>query len=211
MKAGTVKKFFVFALLTLVISSFAADQIVLPKPRLNTGKPLMQCIAERRTSRSFSAEELPLQTVSEVLFVADGITSPDGKKSVPTARTRQNQRVYAFRADGVYLYNNKKHALDKVLDGDLRKNCGKQAFHAVAPLVLVYVSDMSAVGNTPVQQAIYSGNHSGHAAQNVYLYAASEGLSTVICGLLDRDLIKKILKLGEDDMVIFSQPVGYRQ
>ena len=211
MKAGTMKKFFVFALLTLVISSFAADQIVLPKPRLNTGKPLMQCIAERRTSRSFSAEELPLQTVSEVLFVADGITSPDGKKSVPTARNRQNQRVYAFRADGVYLYNNKKHALDKVLDGDLRKNCGKQAFHAVAPLVLVYVSDMSAVGNTPVQQAIYSGNHSGHAAQNVYLYAASEGLSTVICGLLDRDLIKKILKLGEDDMVIFSQPVGYRQ
>ena len=206
-----MKKFFVFALLTLVISSFAADQIVLPKPRLNTGKPLMQCIAERRTSRSFSAEELPLQTVSEVLFVADGITSPDGKKSVPTARNRQNQRVYAFRADGVYLYNNKKHALDKVLDGDLRKNCGKQAFHAVAPLVLVYVSDMSAVGNTPVQQAIYSGNHSGHAAQNVYLYAASEGLSTVICGLLDRDLIKKILKLGEDDMVIFSQPVGYRQ
>ena len=206
-----MKKFFVFALLTLVISSFAADQIVLPKPRLNTGKPLMQCIAERRTSRSFSAEELPLQTVSEVLFVADGITSPDGKKSVPTARNRQNQRVYAFRADGVYLYNNKKHALDKVLDGDLRKNCGKQAFHAVAPLVLVYVSDMSAVGNTPVQQAIYSGNHSGHAAQNVYLYAASEGLSTVICGLLDRDLIKKILKLGGDDMVIFSQPVGYRQ
>ena len=177
-----MKKFFVFALLTLVISSFAADQIVLPKPRLNTGKPLMQCIAERRTSRSFSAEELPLQTVSEVLFVADGITSPDGKKSVPTARNRQNQRVYAFRADGVYLYNNKKHALDKVLDGDLRKNCGKQAFHAVAPLVLVYVSDMAAVGNTPVQQAIYSGNHSGHAAQNVYLYAASEGLSTVICG-----------------------------
>lgn len=206
-----MKKFFVFALLTLVISSFAADQIVLPKPRLNTGKPLMQCIAERRTSRSFSAEELPLQTVSEVLFVADGITSPDGKKSVPTARNRQNQRVYAFRADGVYLYNNKKHALDKVLDGDLRKNCGKQAFHAVAPLVLVYVSDMAAVGNTPVQQAIYSGNHSGHAAQNVYLYAASEGLSTVICGLLDRDLIKKILKLGKDDMVIFSQPVGYRQ
>ena len=204
-----MKKFFICALASFVISSFAAESIVLPKPRLDYGKPLMQCVAGRRSSRSFLAKELPLQTVSEILFVADGITSPDGRKSVPTARNKQNQRVYVFRADGVYLYNNKKHSLDKVLDGDLRKNCGKQPFHAVAPLVLVYVSDMTAVGNTPVQQALYSGNHSGHTGQNVYLYAASEGLSTVICGLLDRDMLKKLLKLGKDDMVIFSQPIGY--
>ncbi len=204
-----MKKFFIFAFASFVISSFAADSIVLPRPRLDAGKPLMQCVAGRRSSRSFSDKALPLQTVSEVLFVADGITSADGKKSVPTARNKQNQRVYVFRADGVYLYNNKKHALDKVLEGDLRKNCGKQPFHAVAPLILVYVSDMPAVGKTPIQQAIYSGNHCGHAAQNVYLYAASEGLSTVICGLLDRDLLKKILKLNKNDMVIFSQPVGY--
>ena len=97
----------------------------------------------------------------------------------------------------------------KVIDKDLRKICGKQPFHAVAPLVLVYVSEVTAVGNTPQLQALYSGNHSGHAAQNVYLYAASKNLSTVICGLLDRKLIKDTLKLNADDMVIFSQPVGY--
>jgi nitroreductase len=149
--------------------------------------------------------------VSEVLFVADGVTSPDGKKSVPTARNKQNQRVYAFRKDGVYLYNSQKHSLVKVIGKDLRKVCGKQPFHAIAPLVLVYVSEMTAVGNTPQLQALYSGNHSGHAAQNVYLYAASKNLSTVICGLIDRKLIKDTLKLGKDDMVIFTQPVGFSE
>ena len=204
-----MKKFFVFALLALVSAASASDEIALLKPDLSSGKPLMQCIASRRSSRSFSDKPLPLQIVSEVLFVADGITSPDGKKSVPTARNKQNQRVYAFRADGVYLYNSKKHSLVKVIGKDLRKICGKQPFHAVAPLVLVYVSEMTAVGNTPQLQALYSGNHSGHAAQNVYLYAASKNLSTVICGLLDRKLIKDTLKLNADDMVIFSQPVGF--
>lgn len=206
-----MKKFFVFVLFSLIVSVPAADEIALLKPDLDSGKPLMQCIAQRRSSRSFSDRELPLQMVSEVLFVADGVTSPDGKKSVPTARNKQNQRVYAFRKDGVYLYNSKKHSLVKVIDKDLRKVCGKQPFHAVAPLVLVYVSEMTAVGNTPQLQALYSGNHSGHAAQNVYLYAASKNLSTVICGLIDRKLIKDTLKLGKDDMVIFTQPVGFAE
>lgn len=209
MKGYIMKKFMVFAIFALALSSFAADEIALPKPDLKSGKPLMQCISERRSSRSFSDKELPLQIVSEVLFVADGITSPDGKKSVPTARNKQNQRVYAFRADGVYLYNNKKHSLVKVIDKDLRKVCGKQPFHAIAPLVLVYVSDITATGNTPELQHLYSGNHSGHASQNVYLYAASQNLSTVICGLLDRQLISNTLNLPKTDKVIFSQPIGY--
>ena len=129
-----MKKFFVFALFSLVTTAFAADEIALLKPDLSSGKPLMQCIAQRRSSRSFSDRDLPLQMVSEVLFVADGVTSPDGKKSVPTARNKQNQRVYAFRKDGVYLYNSQKHSLVKVIDKDLRKVCGKQPFHAIAPL-----------------------------------------------------------------------------
>ena len=74
---------------------------------------------------------------------------------------------------------------------------------------MVFVSDMSAVGNTPELQALYAGNHSGSASQNVYLYAASKGLSTVVCGLLDRNKLKELLKLKKNEQVIFSQPVGY--
>lgn len=193
------------------LTSFCAgkEEKSLPKPDLKSGKPLMQCVFQRRSSRSFSSRALPAQIIAEVLFVADGMTRKDGRKTVPTARNAQNQSVYAFMADGVYLYNSRKHSLKRVLKGDHRAQCGRQAFHKIAPLVLVFVSDMKAVGDTPVQQALYAGNHSGSASQNVYLYAASKGLSTVVCGLLDRQKIKTLLKLPDNKMVIFSQPVGF--
>ncbi len=207
-----MKKLFVFAsflFLGSMLYAEAAKEIVLPQPDLSSGKPFMQCVAERRSKRKFSTKALPLQIVGEILYVADGVSSKDGRKTVPTARNKQNQSVYAFTKDGVYLYNSKKHALEQVLAGDFRKNCGAQPFHKKAPLVLVFVSDMKAVGNTPEEQALYSGNHSGSASQNVYLYAASRDLSTVVCGMLDRKALKELLKLNPDQMVIYSQPVAY--
>ena len=207
-----MKKFAVNVLCFMLgAAAFAGntEEIILPKADLTSGKPLMVCIANRATQRAFSTKALPQQIISEILFVADGITRQDGRKTVPTARNKQNQSVYAFTADGIYLYNNKKHSMVLVKKGDFRKNCGYQAFHKKAPLVLVFVSDMKAVGNTAELQALYAGNHSGSASQNVYLYAASQGLATVVCGMLDREAIKKILNLKKDQMVIFSQPVGY--
>ena len=198
-----------FMFLGAMLYADAAKEIALPQPDLKSGKPFMQCVAERRSKRQFSTKALPLQVVGEILYVADGVSSKDGRKTVPTARNKQNQSVYAFTADGVYLYNSRKHALELVKKGDFRKLCGKQPFHKKAPLVLVFVSDMKAVGSTPEEQAMYAGNHSGSASQNVYLYAASQGLSTVVCGLLDRDALKKLLNLKADQQVIYSQPIAY--
>jgi nitroreductase len=207
-----MKKFVLVALVCaagLVSGAEVLKEKVLPKPDLKSGKPLMECFALRRTSRSFSSASLPDQIIGEVLFAADGVTRSNGRKTVPTARDMRNQSVYVFMADGVFLYDGKRHALVPFLKGDLRKHCGTQTFHSKAPLVLVFVSDMRAVGNTPELQSLYAGNHSGSASQNVYLYAASKDLSTVVCGLLDRDAIKKFLNLKADQMVIYSQPVAY--
>ena len=199
----------VFFILGAVLCAGNAKEIILPKADLTSGKPLMQCIASRATQRKFSTKALPQQIISEILFVADGITRKDGRKTVPTARNKQNQSLYVFTSDGIYLYNSKKHSMILVKKGDYRKDCGYQSFHQKAPLVLVFVSDMKAIGDTPELQALYAGNHSGSASQNVYLYAANKGLATVVCGMLDREAIKKILNLKKDQMVIFSQPVGY--
>ena len=204
-----MKKFTAAACLLFLGTSIIAGEIALPKPNLKSGKPFMQCVAERRTERKFSTRPLSQQTIAEILFVADGVTRKDGRKTVPTARNKQNQSVYAVTADGIYLYNSKKHSLIPVMKGDFRKNCGPQPFHKKAPLILLFVADLSAVGNTPVDQAIYAGNHSGSASQNVYLYAASENLATVVCGMLDRAALKKMLNLKKDQMVVFSQPIAY--
>ncbi len=204
-------KIFVFtAVLFAGISAvFAAADIKLPPPDLQSGKPLMQCLALRRSSRNFDRQPLPMQIISEILFAADGINRADGHKTVPTALNKQNQTIYAVTSDGVYHYNNQKHSLVLIQKGDFRKNCGMQPFHQTAPLILVYVSDMAAVGNTPEQQAMYAGNHSGSASQNVYLYAASKGLSTVICGSINKELLKKTLHLKGAQQAVFSQPIGF--
>lgn len=204
-----MKNIIICASVLALAVSVSAKEIILPKPDLKSGKPLMECFSLRRSARSFANKPLPKQVISEILFAADGINRPDGHKTVPTAMNKQNQTIYAVTADGVYLYNNKKHSLVPVNKGDFRKDCGMQPFHRTAPLILVFVSDMAAIGNTPAQKALYAGNHSGSASQNVYLYAASKGLSTVICGSIKKDVLKKTLKLKDAQEAVFSQPIGF--
>ena len=196
-------------LFCMLCLGLAAEEIVLPKADLKSGKVLMECFANRRSSRNFSSRALPRKVIGEILFAADGINRPDGRKTVPTAMNRQNQTVYAVLADGVYLYNNKKHSLVPVNKGDFRKDCGKQPFHSVAPMVLVYVSDMDAIGITPQEKAMYAGTHAGSASQNVYLYAASRGLSTVVCGMINKDFLHKTLKLKASQQPLYAQPIGF--
>jgi nitroreductase len=50
---------------------------------------------------------------------------------------------------------------------------------------------------------------SGFVCQNVYLYAASEGLSTVVLGWIDRPLLAKEMDLKETQEIMLSQPIGY--
>ncbi len=49
----------------------------------------------------------------------------------------------------------------------------------------------------------------GAICQNVYLYAASAGLSTVIRAWIDREAIATALGLSHDQHVLLSQTVGY--
>jgi nitroreductase len=49
----------------------------------------------------------------------------------------------------------------------------------------------------------------GAIAQNVYLFAAGNGLSTVIRAWIDRDAIANALGLSHDQQVLLSQTVGF--
>jgi nitroreductase len=49
----------------------------------------------------------------------------------------------------------------------------------------------------------------GAVTQNVYLFAASNGLATVIRAWIDRDAIANALGLEHDQQVLLSQTVGF--
>jgi SagB-type dehydrogenase family enzyme len=181
----------------------------LPKPATSGGKPLMQALQERKSSRDFKPGRLSDQTLSNLLWAAAGINRPDGRRTAPTARNVQDIDIYVATADGVYLYDPKAHALHLVVSGDHRKATGTQAFVADAAVNLVYVSDAAKMGKTPEQdKLLYAGVHAGAVAQNVYLFCASEGLGAVVRASLNRDELAKLLKLRPEQRIVVAQSVG---
>ena len=103
---NTLTKFASFVLsaafLAASMNLCAAEKTIkLPPPDKAGGKPLMQCLTERKSERKFDSKPLPPQILSDLLYAADGISRPDGRKTVPTARNLQSQEVYAAMADGL--------------------------------------------------------------------------------------------------------------
>ncbi len=211
---NTLTKFASFVLsaafLAASVNLCAAEKTIkLLPPDKAGGKPLMQCLTERKSERKFDSKPLPPQILSDLLYAADGISRPDGRKTVPTARNLQSQEVYAAMADGLYLYHPKTHSLDLVKAGDIREKCGMQAIHKTAPIVLIYVGDVSKIGKNAAEKVFYAANHAGYASQNVYLYCTSAGLATVVCGLVNKPELEKAMELPGTKRVQLTQPVAY--
>jgi nitroreductase len=175
------------------------------------GRPLMQVLKDRKSSRAFSAEKLPSQVLSNMLWAAFGVNRPDsGKRTAPSARNWQEIDIYAATADGLYLYEAKGHMLRRVLAKDIRALTGRQPFVEEVPVNLIYVADFSRMGGAADEdKVLYSAAGTGFIGQNVYLYCASEGLATVVRGLVDRPALAKAMKLRSDQKVILAQSVGY--
>jgi SagB-type dehydrogenase family enzyme len=185
--------------------------VQLPKPQIDGGKSFMQALEQRHSTREFSSEKLPLQTLSNMLWAAFGINRPDsGRRTAPSANNRQEIEIYVAMPAGLYVYDAKQNRLDPVLAEDIRAMTGTQSYVREAAVNLVYVADFSKMGNSAEEDKIfYSAADTGFIAQNVYLYCASEGLATVVRGSIDRPALAGLMKLRPDQRIILSQSVGY--
>lgn len=182
----------------------------LPRPDLQGSVPLMTALGKRCSSRQFKPTPLPLPTLSSLLWAAYGINRPEtGDRTAPSALNAQEVDVYAALTNGLYLYDPKAHALHLVAEIDARRVTGYQDFVDVAPLDLVYVADMTHTPANAEDRANYAAVCAGAVCQNVYLYCASAGLSTVARGLFDRKSLTKALRLSANERVLLTQTVGY--
>jgi len=194
-----------------VLSAQDMKTIQLPEPQTEGGRPLMEVLKDRHSSRQYSSKELSLQTMSNLLWAAWGINRPEsGKRTAPSAMNNQEIEVYVSTADGLYLYNAQAHTLELVMDQDIRAFTGGQAFVKDAPVNLIFVADYSKMGDTTEKQKIfYSAADTGFISQNVYLFCASEGLATVVRGWVDKSALEKKMGLPSNKIVILAQTVGY--
>jgi nitroreductase len=203
------------ATLVLLMSAAVAAQdmkpISLPAPDTIGGKPLMQVLKLRHSSREFSSDTLPLPVLSNMLWAACGVNRADEKKrTAPSAMNWQEVDVYVATAHGLFLYDYGKHALMPILSDDIREKTGMQPFVKDVPLNLIYVADFTKVTKgAGSNKDFYSAADAAFISENVYLFCASEGLATVVRGSVDREAMAKVMKLRPDQKVILAQSVGY--
>lgn len=207
-------KTIVFALVTLLYeAALAQDVLNLPPPRTDGGRPLLQVLKDRRSSREFSTNALPTQIISDLLWAAFGINRPDNAhRTAPSARNWQEIDIYVATTESLFVYDAKANTLKTVLNEDVRALCGVQDYVKDAPLNLVYVADYSRMGegegNNDDKRAMANAD-TGFISENVYLFCASEGLATVIRGSIDRPTLAKKMGLSSSQNIILSQTVGF--
>lgn len=191
----------------------AEDRVVLPAPRMEGGAPLLTALARRQSIRAYGAEPLAPQILSDLLWAAGGINRPEaGERTAPSWRGSRAIDIYVATPEAVLRYDPAAHALVRLMAGDLRPLTGRQPFAATAPVVLIYVADRSRMPEAPAPQLdLHAHVDAALVAQNVYLFAASEGLGTVLLGNVDKVDLAKALNLRGDQILTFTQPVGHRR
>jgi nitroreductase len=185
--------------------------ILLPKPQLDIGKPLMQVLRDRKSSREFGSKDLSQQDLSNLLWAGFGINRPEtGGRTAPSAMNIQDIDLYVSTSLGLFRYMAKENSLRKILAKDIRGLTGTQPFVKDAPVNIVFVADHSRMKKGSQDNAsFFAAADAAFISENIYLYCASEGLATVIRASIDKDALAKAMMLGPKQEIILGQTVGF--
>lgn len=182
----------------------------LPAPRTGQGKPLMQCLNERESSREFSPVPLDPQVLSDLLWAAFGINRADsGKRTAPSTVNARTIGIYVAKSDGLFRYDADGHALLPIHDRDVRGLTGGQEYVSQAPVSLIFVADFERLDRFPESERLfYAAADTGFISQNVYLFSASENLATVVHAVTGAESLREALELRPGQKPLLAQCVG---
>lgn len=197
-------------ILALTLQAQEPSVVLLPPPQTAGGKPLLEALRERRTTREFSSARLSLQQLSNLLWAAHGVNRPaSGHRTAPSAMNSQEIDLYVATSEGLFLFQAAVHQLRLVLPDDIRARTGGQDFTKQAPVSIIFVADHERMTRArPDQKDFYAAVDTGYISQNIYLFCASEGLGTVVHDL-DRAVLAKAMQLRPDQRIVLAQAVGF--
>lgn len=197
-----MSKFLIFFLALFSANIVLAEDVSvnLPQPDMSIKTPLMQALANRKSTKKYGSRGITEQVLANLLWAASGQNRETGGLTIPTSMNSQDLDIYVLKADGTWLYVSKYHRLKKVSDTDLRFLTAKQDYVLDAAMVLIYVSG---------QDDMTAGMHAGSAYQNVGLYTAATGMGNVVRAYFDKEDMAQELKLPSQKKVIVSQVLGW--
>ena len=184
--------------ISAVCAATAAD-IKLPAAQKSGGMTLREALNSRHTVRRFKSDALTHSQIADMLWSANGINRPNGKRTAPSAMDRRDVMIFAALPEGAYFYDPEQHLLRQISDKDLRRYCGKFA----APCYFILVPDRA-----KHPREVFAAVDTGYVSQNIYLSAQANGLGTCAMGsIADRKKLADELKLGENQPFLVH-PVG---
>ena len=199
----------------------AAGPVALPQPDTSGKVALERAVAQRRSVREYAPGALTLGEIGQLMWVAQGITSPDGKRATPSARAVYPLQVWLVARDvtglapGVYRYLPKEHALQGepagLRDSVVTAARGQASIVQAAAIVAVAGDSVLAAAKFRGFAERWLGMEAGFVVQDVYLECTALGLGTVMVGGFDDFAARRALGLPAGWQALALMPVGRRK
>lgn len=201
----------------------STDIIKLPEPKYKSKISIEKALVERRSVREYrlpkAGGRLSLAEVSQLLWAAQGITSPEGLRTAPSAGALYPLEIYVVVGEveglsgGIYKYRPHGHELVRTMEGDKRAELCKAALGQScvkdSAAVIVFSSFYERITRKYGQRGIrYTHMEAGHAAQNVYLQAVPLNIGTVVVGAFYDDEVKQVMNMSNKEQPLYLMPVG---
>jgi SagB-type dehydrogenase family enzyme len=205
-----------------------AKKIFLPKLKLPHSE-FAEVLLNRKTHRKFSAQKLPLETVSQLLSLVWGVrgylyspvfgrlihkTSPSGGARHPGEVYLMALRVKGLRP-GLYHYHPERHALEMISAGATAEKaklyCAHQSYtRSAAALFLMTAVFARTMWKYPKGRAYRVVLlETGHLCQTFCLVATWLGLAPFCTAALSDRAIEKDLKIdGITESILYAAGVG---
>ena len=203
----------------VVTSSANAAIMRLPRPMHDAGRPLEWALARRRSVRAYASRQLTLAEIGQLLWAAQGVTHPTGLRAAPSAGALYPLELHVVAgavnglSPGVYRYDVGAHTLARRVDGDRRTALMDAALaqdfiETAAAAIVVCAVYRRTTGKYGERGRRYVHMEAGHAAQNVYLQAATLGLGTVAVGAFDDARVGRVVDAADDEHPLYVLPIG---
>jgi SagB-type dehydrogenase family enzyme len=201
-----------------------AHRVALSPPRLDGGPPATRTIADRRSTRDYASEPMRTAELSDVLFLATGISADkwgNARRTAPSSGALYPIETYVVVHNvegverGVYHYAIREHELELVRPGDFRSRTVDQAigqeFLGECGAV-IFLTQVIQRMRPKYQDRSYRYGllEAGHIGENAYLAAISLGLGACGVGAFMDDQINEMLGVdGVEEAAVYMLAVGH--
>jgi SagB-type dehydrogenase family enzyme len=198
-----------------------AKTVKLPAPKLKGEMSVEEAIKQRRCVRSYKDKALTLETLSQLLWSADGRTGEERhQRAAPSAGGKHPLDLYVVAGEGsvesleagIWHYEALEHSITLAGKGDKRETLENAAPGQIGSAkidIVVTIEFARTTGKYGERGRRYAYMDCGFACENVFLEVQALGLSMCVVGAFNDDKVTEALGLPKEHEPALILTIGY--